>query len=50
MTYFSIATIGGGVTWRQVADALLALQARGVLSPVGQRLVEEARRRAASER
>ncbi|KFB68573.1 MAG: hypothetical protein CAPSK01_001426 [Candidatus Accumulibacter vicinus] len=45
-----LATIGGGVTWRQVADAWLVLQARGVLSPVDQAFVEAAQRRAASER
>ncbi|HNM75936.1 MAG TPA: hypothetical protein PKN13_11450, partial [Accumulibacter sp.] len=45
-----LAAIGGQVSWRQVADALLALQARGVLPPADQPLVDEARRRAAGER
>ncbi|WP_300454513.1 tetratricopeptide repeat protein, partial [Accumulibacter sp.] len=50
VSLWRLARIGGGVTWREVADAWLALQARGVLSPVDQAFVEEAQRRAASER
>jgi hypothetical protein len=40
---------GSGVTWRQVAEALEAMQARGILNPSDRRSLEQARERASGE-
>ena len=41
---------GGGVRWREVADVLNTMEARGLLAPTDARLAAEARRRAAEEK
>ena len=38
---------GSGVSWQQVAEALEAMQARGILSPADRHFLDEARKNAA---
>uniref|UniRef100_UPI0035B1A7F2 hypothetical protein n=1 Tax=Zoogloea sp. TaxID=49181 RepID=UPI0035B1A7F2 len=41
---------GGGVRWREVADVLNTMEARGLLAPTDAGFAAEARRRAAEEK